>query len=140
MTNKLPKIEKDLAYRKRGGTAQWLLLLCGTCKKEITLYQKDGPGQLLRLYLDRITGSQGERPFKNINYEQIKNLSCLACNSVIATPMIYGKDDRPRTALRLINNGVEKVQLNYKDKPFSGPIIPLETMKTILVTYPEAND
>lgn len=131
MNNKLPKFERDTSYRRRGGSAQWLLLLCGVCKEEITLYQKDGPGKLLRLYLDRVANTDGERPYKNLPYKEIGALTCNACSSVIGVPMLYAKDEKPRTAIRLINAGVDQTKINQTSFGALPNIDPLITMRSI---------
>jgi len=50
------KFKSDIFKKNRGGYSRWLLLNCEKCKNPIATYQKDGPGMLKRLYLDRMTG------------------------------------------------------------------------------------
>lgn len=40
-------------YSRARGASQFLNLFCAACGGFVLLYQKDGPGALLRLYLDR---------------------------------------------------------------------------------------
>jgi len=61
-------------------------------------YQKDGPGILKRLYLDRIVPSE----FSPTG----KNLICKKCKTLIGIPMIYEKEKRK--AYRLFAGTVEK--------------------------------
>lgn len=112
---RLPKISRDSAYKKRGGTAKWIILSCGICKEDLSLYQKDGQGNLYRLYLDRLTSTSGERPFKYLGRVAVGNLECFACEETIAVPMIYQKDERPRVALRLVGAGVNQNNLSGKN-------------------------
>ena len=46
---------KNDPYRQaRGGYARLLAVSCATCGMHLFYYQKDGPGIVKRLYLDRI--------------------------------------------------------------------------------------
>jgi hypothetical protein len=56
------------------------------------IYQKDGPGSLLRCYLDRIHFP------KELNGKE--NLNCAGCNRTIGTPMIYKPEQRPAFRMR----------------------------------------
>ena len=60
-------------------------------------YQKDGPGPIKRLYLDRIVRHDVKRA---------KALSCPHCKTLLGTHMIYKKENRP--ALRLYQGAVAK--------------------------------
>jgi len=62
------------------------------------LYQKDGPGILKRLYLDRIFSK--EIPKKK------KELICKSCKKIIGTFFIYKKENRP--AIRLYQDSIFK--------------------------------
>ena len=49
---------KNDTYKKaRGGYARLLAVSCATCGTHLFYYQKDGPGIVKRLYLDRIYGT-----------------------------------------------------------------------------------
>lgn len=109
--SKLPKFSRDSSYKRRGGTAKWLLLSCGACKEDFSLYQKDGPGNLHRLYLDRLFDTEGNRPFRDLGKAAISGLVCVECKELIASPMVYEKDDRPRVALRLVGVGIDQSQI-----------------------------
>ena len=52
----MEKIEfKQDKYKKdRGGYSRLLEIKCQKCDNIVALYQKDGPGLLKRLYIDRI--------------------------------------------------------------------------------------
>ena len=91
-------IFKNDKYKKnRGGYSRLLSLTCDKCKTPIFLYQKDGPGMLKRLYLDRI-----------IAKEKIsgKNLICNKCKMLLGIRIIYQKENRP--AYRLFAGAVGK--------------------------------
>ncbi len=96
MNDKLT-LKSDKFRRARGGYSRWLLILCERCKTPLFIYQKDGPGILKRLYLDRIITSEAV---------QTKNLICKKCGTLIGISTIYKKERRP--AYRLFVGAVEK--------------------------------
>jgi hypothetical protein len=53
MKNKL-ELKRDKYKSTRGGYSRLLNLHCRKCNSLVAVYQKDGPGNLRRLYLDRI--------------------------------------------------------------------------------------
>lgn len=80
----------------RGGRSRFLLIYCERCNAKLFKYQKDGPGPLKRLYLDRIT------PEKSFT----KNLICSECKSVLGIGYIYPKEKRH--AFRLFVGSIVK--------------------------------
>lgn len=96
------QLKKDRYSRARGGTSEFLDIYCSSCNAHIALYQKDGKGSLIRMYLDRIfepvelAGLQE----KACDKKSTPNLNCPSCESLIATPMIYNPENR--LALRMI--------------------------------------
>jgi hypothetical protein len=92
------KLKKDCYRRSRGGNAELLSLSCTACGKLIMLYQKDGLGNLFRTYLDRIVwppelANLDNDP--NISTKQdMDNLVCPYCNSVVGIPMLYEPEKR----------------------------------------------
>jgi hypothetical protein len=131
---KLPKFEKDSSYRSRGGSAQWLLLLCGVCKEPLAFYQKDGPGKLHRLYLDRLADSKNNRPLKSFELDKIQKLNCFVCDSVIGVPMLYEKDVVDRPAVRLVDAGIDKVRLvNMQQWDSFGNIDITQTLGSMII-------
>ncbi len=69
---------------------------CENCGQHICFYQKDGPGPLKRMYLDRIGGrSTGSG-----------SLVCPNCNDVLGGKIIYKKENRP--AYRLFVGSITK--------------------------------
>ncbi len=98
-------LKSDKYKKRRGGYSRWLLLNCEKCKSPISFYQKDGPGILKRLYIDRIVGLKSTAG---------KNLTCGKCKRVLGVRMIYEKEDRP--AYRLFVGAVEKKIVKWKAK------------------------
>jgi hypothetical protein len=94
-----PKLTlKNDKYKKaRGGRSCWLELSCEKCKNKIVTYQKDGPGILKRLYIDRMIGK---------NIPTGKDLTCSKCKTLLGVWIIYKKENRP--AYRLFAGAVEK--------------------------------
>ncbi len=64
-------LKKDKFRRDRGGSSRFLTIICTICKSILAQYQKDGPGELKRMYLDRISNS--------ILIEKGKNYCCPKC-------------------------------------------------------------
>ena len=55
----LKGVFKNDKYKKvRGGYSRLLQISCQKCGSSICTYQKDGPGNLRRMYLDRISNSK----------------------------------------------------------------------------------
>jgi len=92
--------KSDKFKKNRGGYSRWLLLSCEKCANPLLLYQKDGPGILKRLYLDRITAP-------NIGSG---NLICKKCKTLLGIPITYKKEDRP--AIRLFAGAINKKIVN----------------------------
>ncbi len=88
------KLKKDKYSRARGGTSQLLDISCASCKVHLVTYQKDGPGSLLRMYLDRMEPTLPHT-----------NLVCV-CGALIATPMVYKPESR--LALRMVKGSFAK--------------------------------
>ncbi|MDP2704415.1 MAG: hypothetical protein Q8P01_04330 [bacterium] len=71
---------------------------CEKCKTQLIIYQKDGPGILKRLYLDRIVSSS--------DLKDKEKLECKKCKTVLGVRIMYKKEHRP--AYRLFAGAVEK--------------------------------
>lgn len=102
----LKQFKNDKFKKSRGGYSRWLLLSCEKCKAPLLTYQKDGPGALKRLYLDRI---------ENPKFALLqKNLICRQCKNIIGISIIYEKEKRK--AYRLFIGAIEKkiIKLNSK--------------------------
>jgi hypothetical protein len=83
-----------------------LNVLCEHCGAKILVYQKDGPGPLKRLYLDRIFAPENLTNFQKLPIRKVPNLICLKCKTVLAIPYIYKKEQR--NAYRLFVGAVIK--------------------------------
>jgi hypothetical protein len=91
------KLKTDKYKTARGGRSRLLQITCQKCSSEICLYQKDGPGNLRRMYIDRIY----EPKISLAN----KGLTC-ANGHLIGIKIIYEKEGRP--AFRLFADSVAK--------------------------------
>lgn len=88
----LYNFKKDQYSKARGGYSRFLNLYCTGCKGFLLLYQKDGPGILKRLYMDRIFAPQELVDLQKTDYK--KNLICKKCKNIIGFPTIYEKENR----------------------------------------------
>ena len=92
------KLKNDKYRKVRGGHSRFLKVSCESCGEFLFLYQKDGPGPLKRVYIDRIISSS--------IFGKIKQLICKSCKKVIGTFYVYPKEKRP--AYRLYQDAVIK--------------------------------
>ena len=91
---------KNDKYRKaRGGYSRFLNIFCDSCGEYLALYQKDGPGELKRMYLDRVFAPK-------IPASKTGAFTCHACKKIIGTFYTYKKETRP--AIRLYQGSVSK--------------------------------
>ena len=90
------KLKQDRYKKRRGGNSRLLELKCAQCSHHLFYYQKDGPGIIKRLYLDRIYPSAS----------RVKNLVCPKCGEVLGTQMIYKKEGR--LAYRIFSGALSK--------------------------------
>ena len=100
------KFKSDRYRKSRGGYSRFLNVLCEHCGAKILVYQKDGPGPLKRLYLDRIFAPENLANFQKLSITKVPNLACSKCKSVLAIPYIYKKEQRK--AYRLFVGAVTK--------------------------------
>ncbi|MEI7765404.1 MAG: hypothetical protein WCI93_02340 [bacterium] len=91
-------IFKNDKYKKvRGGYSRLLKISCQKCLSHICNYQKDGPGNLRRMYLDRILEP-------NVSILR-KDFTCQK-GHLLGVKIIYEKEKRP--AFRLFVDSVSK--------------------------------
>jgi hypothetical protein len=90
------KLTNDKYRKARGGRSRLLEIICANCQTPLFKYQKDGPGILKRLYIDRIQN------FKS----QQSQLICPKCREHLGTLIIYEKENRP--AFRLFAGAITK--------------------------------
>lgn len=111
------KLKHDSYRSARGGTAKLLDIYCRSCDSKVAIYQKDGPGELKRCYLNRFMYPPSLSSFeKRVRYDNIKdvpNFVCNNCNTVLGTPFIYS-DGRLTFALRPGMVTAKRSKLKYK--------------------------
>lgn len=85
------------AYTQRRGDPKMLEIICSKCRHHVMSYQKDGPGALLRCYLDRIHSPRDlkEQQLNHFDVRTAAFLRCFECSSTIGVPMIYQFENRP---------------------------------------------
>ncbi len=101
-------LKKDKYVNTRGGNSHFLDIYCCKCNQHLVLYQKDGHGSLLRMYLDRILEPQEFLLLQSKVGSKIEmpNLKCPKCNVLIGTPMLYKAEGR--LAFRLVRGSFAK--------------------------------
>lgn len=92
--------KKDQYRTARGGHSRFLNVFCDSCSTHLFLYQKDGPGELKRMYLDRIHAPETNN--------KKGDFACPKCGKVIGTFYTYEKEKR--SAIRLYQGSVLKKQ------------------------------
>lgn len=90
-------IKNDRFKKNRGGYSRILQIACQKCGAAICRYQKDGPGNLRRMYIDRISN-----PRVTLGR---KDLTC-SKGHLVGVKMVYEKEKRP--AFRLFVDSVTK--------------------------------
>ncbi len=96
---------KNDTYRKaRGGYARLLAVSCAACGTHLFSYQKDEPGIVKRLYLDRIYQSYMYEGIQQRALQHIPQLLCPQCGEHLGMPIIYQKEQR--LAFRLFAGAV----------------------------------
>ncbi|MBI5221685.1 MAG: hypothetical protein HY979_02685 [Candidatus Magasanikbacteria bacterium] len=99
-------LKRDKYKSSRGGHSRLLNVCCRKCEELVVVYQKDGPGNLRRLYLDRIFNPPGMVNLQLKNMEEIPVLKCQNCKEILGTLYIYIKEKRK--AFRLHQDSVIK--------------------------------
>ena len=98
---------KSDQYRKsRGGYSRFLEISCEHCSHKVIVYQKDGPGELRRMYIDRIFKPENFSKLENKSINKIPDLTCSNCKRVLGIPYIYQKENRK--AFRLFVGAITK--------------------------------
>ena len=96
----------DQFRRARGGYSRFLRIFCAKCKNFLALYQKDGPGPLKRMYIDRFFSPDKLVAFQNVPLKKIPLFCCEKCTQVLGVPFLYYKEQRQ--AFRLFVGAVSK--------------------------------
>lgn len=87
--------KKDKYSKVRGGYSRRLKVYCRKCNNYILSYQKDGPGNLRRMYFDRI-----------FDLKPKKQLVCNKCKELLGIRYVYPKENRK--SFRLFQDAVIK--------------------------------
>ncbi|HBB37647.1 MAG: hypothetical protein UV82_C0008G0022 [Candidatus Magasanikbacteria bacterium GW2011_GWD2_43_18] len=98
--------KKDKYKSARGGHSRLLNVCCRKCESLVLVYQKDGPGNLRRLYLDRILAPEHMVGLEIKDLDDISFLRCQTCDEILGTPYVYIKEKRK--AFRLYQDAVIK--------------------------------
>ena len=88
------ELKKDKYKLARGTHSRLLNLFCRVCGEKIVTYQKDGPGNLRRLYFDRIFYPKKWTNLESKPLNAVSKLSCPKCKEDLGTPYIYKKENR----------------------------------------------
>lgn len=89
-------MKNDKYSQARGGWSRILDVTCEKCDSHVCFYQKDGPGPLKRMYVDRMIKFQPSGP----------KLVCSGCGQELGVQITYAKENRP--AYRLFQGAVNK--------------------------------
>lgn len=102
------RFKKDRYSKARSGSSRFLDIFCCACSSHIALYQKDGHGALLRMYLDRIFAPPAPAALQHQGggKKDIPNLQCPKCRALIGTPMVYELENR--LAFRIVHGSFTK--------------------------------
>ena len=99
-------LKNDKYKKNRGGYSRLLEISCGVCGEFLGFYQKDGPGILKRMYLDRIYKSKDYSDLGDKSFKLLPQLICKKCGRLLGVPIIYEKENR--FAFRLFQGAVVK--------------------------------
>ena len=91
------KLKHDKYKTARGGASKLLTISCQACGASICQYQKDGPGALRRMYIDRISDPNVPLMNKDFSYPN---------GHLIGVAVLYKRELRP--AFRLITGTTAK--------------------------------
>ncbi len=96
------KLRRDKFKQARIGDSKLYDIICRKCGYKVLIYQKDGLGNLLRLYFDRIIAPFQLSALHKKDIKEIDYLKCPQCKNLLAKPYVYVKENRP--AFRLFKN------------------------------------
>ncbi|MAG47825.1 hypothetical protein CL617_04420 [archaeon] len=108
------KIKKDKYKSSRGSHSRILNISCRKCESFVLTYQKDGPGNLRRLYLDRIFSPKNLTDLGKKSIKEISLLKCKKCDETLGNAYIYEKENRK--AFRLYQDSIIKKIRKLKEK------------------------
>ncbi len=96
---KFIKLKSDKYKKSRGGYSRLLDISCAKCGNHLFFYQKDGPGILKRVYLDRMY---------NIELKNTPKLICLNCKADIGMLIVFERENRLAYKL-LLGSVIKKI-------------------------------
>lgn len=96
--------KRDKYKSARGGYSRLLNVCCRKCESTVLVYQKDGPGTLRRLYMDRIFAPNELSDLQSLDFKKVPILKCRKCGEVLGTAYIYQKEKRK--AFRLYQDSI----------------------------------
>lgn len=99
-------LKKDKYKNARGGYSRLLNLHCRKCENIFAIYQKDGAGNLRRLYMDRIMAPEKLVGLQNKNIKDVAPIKCDKCNIIVGMPYVYEKEKRK--AFRVFQGAIVK--------------------------------
>lgn len=102
------KLKRDKYRNARGGYSRFIEVTCSKCGNSVALYQKDGPGILKRMYIDRIFLPEKWQKYQKSEIKSIPKLKCSNCGQLIGNPYIYEKEKR-NALLMVQGNFVKKI-------------------------------
>ena len=88
------EFKRDKYKDVRGTHSRLLNLYCRICGTKIAIYQKDGSGSLMRIYMDRILYPKKLTGLESKQLDQIPLLQCLKCKEELGVPYIYKEENR----------------------------------------------
>jgi ribosomal protein S27E len=106
------KLKRDRFSARRGGGSKLLDIFCARCGNVVIVYQKDGPGPLLRCYVDRIvypveySHLHKSKEIRLIN--DLPRLTCNDCGAVIGIPTRYKEHGEDRLAFNVLRLAFKK--------------------------------
>jgi len=100
------KLKSDQYKKNRGGYSRLMDISCEGCGTHLCFYQKDGPGILKRMYLDRIYKSDSYSGLEHTKLSKLPQLICKECGRHLGMPINYEKENR--SAFRLFQGSVIK--------------------------------
>ncbi len=86
--------KNDKFKSARWGYSRMLQITCSSCENTVAHYQKDGPWDLKRMYLDRIISPPEYNEKRLSDISTISDLHCPRCNKKLWIVNIYEKEHR----------------------------------------------
>ena len=116
MRNKLISMRKVIlkidSFKKTRGNSKLLKLYWRKCNGLVGIYQKGGPGNLRRLYIDRFFSPKNLLKIHSQKISAIPDLKCKSCKEILGISYLYKKENLK--AFRLFQDAVIERSANYK--------------------------